>query len=270
MKIFYLIGDSIDKSLSQYIHQWIYQFLNVNADYNNKNIDTSDFDIKISSILSDIELVTIDGINITNPYKIKIINSDIILSKHAKRINAINCIYHDNYLIGDNTDWVGFLKSIDYNQINLKEYNIKIIGSGGAARAIVYSLQKLGINNFTIYNRTKTELIINEVIYKTLGLDEFNNINLENIFLINCIHSSAIDNIINKLDLNSIGYFYDLNYHKSKLHNILRSKDIKVIVGLDMLIYQAIKSVEIWFDYEFSNQINIKEIKTYLKKKALC
>jgi len=270
MKNFYLIGESIDKSLSRYVHQWIYQFLNINADYNNENIDVLDFDIKISSILSDIELGTINGINITNPYKIKIINSNIILSKHAKRINAINCIYYNNYLIGDNTDWVGFLKSIDYNKINLKEYNVKIIGSGGASRAIIYSLQKLGICNFTIYNRTKTELIVNEVRYKTLGLDEFNNINSENIFLINCIHPSAINNIINKLDLNSIDCFYDLNYHKSKLHNILVSKDIKVIVGLDMLIYQAIKSVEIWFDHEFSNKIDIKEIKTYLKKKALC
>ena len=67
-----------------------------------------------------------------------------------------------------------------------------------------------------------------------------------------------------------IFHFYDLNYHKSKLHNILESKDIKVIVGLDMLIYQAIKSIEIWLDHEFSNKIDIKEIKTYLKKKALC
>ena len=66
MKFFYLIGESTDKSLSRYIHQWIYQFLNINADYNNKNIDASDFDIKISSILSDIELGTINGINITN------------------------------------------------------------------------------------------------------------------------------------------------------------------------------------------------------------
>jgi len=270
MKNFYLIGESIDKSLSKYIHQWIYQFLNINAYYNNKNIDTSDFNIKISSILSDIELGAINGINITNPYKIKIINSDIILSKHAKRINAINCIYHDNYLIGDNTDWIGFLKSIDYNKINLKEYNIKIIGSGGASRAIIYSLQKLGVNNFTIYNRTKTELIVNKVRYKTLGLDEFNNINSGNIFLINCINSSAINNIINKLDSNSIDYFYDLNYHKSELHDFLESKDIKVIVGLDMLIYQAIKSIEIWLQHEFSDKIDIEKIKSYLKKKSLC
>ena len=270
MKNFYLIGENTEKSLSPYIHKWIYKFLNINADYKNQNIQASDFSIRINSILSDIRSGSIYGINITNPYKQKVIKSKIILSKHAKRINAINCIYNNNHLIGDNTDWIGFIKSLDYNKINLKEYNVKIIGAGGVSCAIIYSLQKLGINNFTIYNRTKTELIINEVIYKTLDLDEFNNINSENIFLINCIHSSAIDNIINKLDLNSIGYFYDLNYHKSKLHNILRSKDIKVIVGLDMLIYQAIKSVEIWLGYEFSNKIDIKEIKTYLKKKALC
>ena len=38
MKLFYLIGDSIDQSLSPYIHSWIYKFLDIDADYNNKKI----------------------------------------------------------------------------------------------------------------------------------------------------------------------------------------------------------------------------------------
>ena len=44
MKLFYLIGDSIDQSLSPYIHSWIYKFLDIDADYNNKKISVKNFD----------------------------------------------------------------------------------------------------------------------------------------------------------------------------------------------------------------------------------
>ena len=37
-----------------------------------------------------------------------------------------------------------------------------------------------------------------------------------------------------------------------------------------MLIYQAIKSIEMWLEEEFINKINIEEIKAYLEKKSLC
>ena len=269
MNYFYLIGESIDRSLSRYIHQWIYKSFNIGAEYKNKNIDIANFDIEIESILLAIQSKTIHGINVTNPYKLKVICQDIFLSKHAKRINAINCVYNDSGLIGDNTDWIGFIKSIEYNEINLKEYNVKVIGAGGASRAIIYSLQKLGVNNFTIHNRTKKEFFVNKVKYVTQSLDELNT-NEENKFLINCVHPNIINDIVNKVNANSIHYFYDLNYNKSDLHDMLESKDIKVLIGLDMLIYQAIKSIEIWLQRELCDKIDIEEIKNYLKKKSLC
>ena len=58
--------------------------------------------------------------------------------------------------------------------------------------------------------------------------------------------------------------FYDLNYHQSKIHTILKNKDIQVINGLDMLIYQAIKSIELWSSREIIKEIDIENIKKYL------
>ena len=92
----------------------------------------------------------------------------------------------------------------------------------------------------------------------------------DNVFVINCIESNKIQNILNDDLLKSVLYFYDLNYHRNNFHNLLEEKDIKVILGLDMLIYQAIKSVEIWLKFDFANKIDIKEIKNYLKNKSLC
>ena len=271
MKLFYLIGESIDKSLSPYIHSWIYNFLDINADYQNKDIPVNHFENSRSQLINDINNESLSGLNITNPYKVNIIDDDIILSNEAKEIQAINCLYkYKNNIIGDNTDWIGFIKSIDYNQINLKKYNVKVLGLGGAAKAIIYGLQNLGIKNFKIYNRTKKSIIIKNQEYNTYSLDELTNNTDDNIFVINCIPGNMIYNIFTDGILKSICFFYDLSYHRSDFHAILEQKDIKVILGLDMLIYQAIKSVEIWLGYEFLNQIDIEQIKDYLKNKSLC
>jgi len=271
MKSFYLIGDSIGRSLSPDIHSWIYNFLDINAEYKNKKISKREFKGKISQVIEEVKLGLIHGLNITNPYKLEVLSSGVNLSKHAQNINAVNCIYkNENNLIGDNTDWIGFIKSIDYNNINLNNHDIIIIGAGGASRAIIYGLQNLGIKNFEIYNRTKTSLLVNGKKYKTCMLSELEGNTAKNSFLINCIKPDIINKLLSNQNLKSMKYFYDLNYHQSDFHTILEEKDIKVILGLDMLIYQAIKSIEIWLGYELADQINIEEIKFYLKKKSLC
>ena len=74
MKLFYLIGDSIDQSLSPYIHQWIYDFLDIKSNYSILNISIESFDDKIEKILSSLKQGEIHGLNITKPYKTSFIN----------------------------------------------------------------------------------------------------------------------------------------------------------------------------------------------------
>ena len=86
--------------------------------------------------------------------------------------------------------------------------------------------------------------------------------------IINCTSLGVIENfnLLSKKILENVKVFYDLNYHKSKFYSILQNKDIQIIGGLDMLIYQAIKSIELWCNQEIMEQININEIKKYLKE----
>ena len=67
MKNFYLIGQNIDKSLSPYIHNYVFNYFGFDAQYKIKPILSSD---EIPAILSAILKGEINGINITNPYKI--------------------------------------------------------------------------------------------------------------------------------------------------------------------------------------------------------
>ena len=86
MKSFCLIGDSIDQSLSPYIHSWIYNFLDIDAQYKKKDIKPKNFNIKILDLLYSIKMDLIHGVNITSPYKVNIISPDIKLSDDAKKI----------------------------------------------------------------------------------------------------------------------------------------------------------------------------------------
>ena len=134
MKIFYLIGKNIDKSLSPYIHNYVFNQFKFNAQYKIKPILSSH---EIPPILSAILKGEIDGINITNPYKTPSFNYVDFFDKPSQKIRSINCIYKEEKRIkGCNTDWYGFKKAIEGRSVNAA----KIIGYGGAARAVEYSL----------------------------------------------------------------------------------------------------------------------------------
>ena len=73
MKTFYLIGNSIQESLSPKIHNWIYEFLDIQAIYSKWNIPKTEFNHNIKEIFNGMKLNDINGINVTNPYKTQII-----------------------------------------------------------------------------------------------------------------------------------------------------------------------------------------------------
>ena len=268
MKKFYLIGENISNSYSPHIHNWIYNFLNIKATYSIQNLDQKEFENKFENILHNINTNKISGINITNPYKRKINSYMISVSNDAKKIDAINSIYKINsQLIGDNTDWYGFLESLKHHNINLRDYNIIIIGAGGASRSIIYSLQINGIEDFQIYNRTKiNNIVVNNKIYSTLELKKLERNIIPKTLIINCTPIDVINDIFTKKILKNVKIFYDLNYHQSKFYSILNNQDIQIIEGLDMLIYQAIKSIELWLNKEIISKINVNDIKQYLKE----
>ena len=76
------------------------------------------------------------------------------MTKRAKKIKSINLIYKNkNIIIGDNTDALGFKKT--YQKLKVKNVkNVLLIGAGGAARAILYTLNEKRIENIDIFTKT--------------------------------------------------------------------------------------------------------------------
>lgn len=150
-KLLGIIGDPIAHSLSPAMHNFILKKLNLNYCY-------LAFRVKAEALkraLEGIRALGIVGVNLTVPHKQSVIALLDELDGEAEILKAVNTIKNDNgRLVGYNTDGIGFRKSLEAHNIKLTGKRAVVLGAGGAARAVVYSLITLGIGEIAIYNRT--------------------------------------------------------------------------------------------------------------------
>jgi len=95
------------------------------------------------------------GANVTIPYKEKVLPFLDRLEGQARDIGAVNTIAKDKgALVGYNTDGQGFLQALrEEGGLEPRGYEVVLLGAGGAARALAFSLLKAKVRSLTIYNR---------------------------------------------------------------------------------------------------------------------
>ena len=99
-----------------------------------------------------------DAINVTIPYKQDVIPYCKELSDAARRIGAVNTIVRraDGSLIGHNTDYFGFLSTLQRSGLSISGKKAVIIGSGGASKSVKAALDDLGANTIVISHKENT------------------------------------------------------------------------------------------------------------------
>ena len=115
----------------------------------------------LASVVNKIRNKELKGINVTLPYKQKIIKFVDQIVNDAQSTNSVNTIFLDdnNNLIGENTDVFG-LQAAYLKEITNAEYKkVLIIGAGGVSPSVIFSLQKSKIRNVSIVNRTHDKSI---------------------------------------------------------------------------------------------------------------
>jgi shikimate dehydrogenase len=96
------------------------------------------------------------GANVTVPHKQTVMAYLDRVSPAAQAIGAVNTIaIRAGRLLGDNTDWLGFLVSLREEGVEPASRRCAVLGAGGAARAVVYALASVGAT-VAVYNRTAT------------------------------------------------------------------------------------------------------------------
>ena len=236
MRTYGLIGKNLTNTFSK-----IY-FKNK---FKKEHITNSQYlDFEIQSISDFKELLKnkkISGLNVTIPYKESIIKFLDELSFEAGKIGAVNTIQIKNgKLVGHNTDHIGFTKSI-YSKLDERKKAI-ILGNGGAAKAIQYSLNKLGIIHKTISRNSKfnysdfnaSMCMEYDIIINTTPLGVYPDIN--------CAPEIPYELLSNKHLL------FDLTYNPLETKFLKNGKinNTKIQNGLNMLEIQAEESWKIW------------------------
>ena len=137
---FGLIGEKLSHSYSKVIHEEVFKENNINASYD--LIETKEEGLK--DLIEKLRKGEYLGFNVTIPYKEKIMQYLDQIDEDADQIKAVNTIYiKDGIVHGTNTDYLGFIESIHHHSINLKSKKCMVLGTGGASKAICYSLDLL-------------------------------------------------------------------------------------------------------------------------------
>ena len=246
-KNFFIVGNPVKHSLSPKIHNFWFKENKVDAIYEKKEIQEHE----LKNLIEDIRNDKIFGVNITVPFKQKIIPFLDQLSELSKKTNSVNTVYKkDNKVIGDNTDVFGFVKSIKHHSIELKDQTVLILGGGGVVPSIISGLQELSVKKIFLMNRTLKKIENLKKNFPKIELLNWGEI-VEFDIIINATSVGLkIDDKIN-IDLNNLKkgkIFYDTIYNPPMTNFLKAAKKDghKIVNGELMLIYQAQKSFEYW------------------------
>ncbi len=200
----------------------------------------------------EIDLRNYRGLNITTPWKEKILKytekSDEIVSKTE---NA-NTLFIDNRVIAYNTDFYGFKKLIE--DVGQEFKKIVILGTGGSARTCAFYFKKRLLKNIVFLSRNKKEKIMGYDV-KNYSLPETKEILKNSDLIINATPCGWEDKLppLN-IDYIKKAFLVDLHYGRGTIFlKEGKKRGLDGISGEKMLLYQAVHAGKIWlkdFDEE--------------------
>ena len=263
-----VIGFPIDHSVSPIIHNhWIDEY-QINTDrYKKISVDPKLFEEEVL-LLKESGML---GLNVTVPLKELAFSFSEEQTKAVKQTGAVNTLtFKNGKVYGDNTDVVGFQRSLDKETVenNITNKKCLVLGAGGAARAVVCALNNLN-GEVYICNRTFEKAL---KIQQDLGIHP-KVIKLKNLsaaigemsFIVNTT-SLGLGNTENTMvdftQVDSQAFVYDLIYNPKLTKFLSAAKERKLGYqnGIKMLIEQAAESFKIWHNIHPKNSDELMNV----------
>lgn len=265
-----IIGNPVKHSLSPLMHNAAFQALEVEAEYKLFPLE----EIELNEFFSDLhrEDCPIFGLNVTVPYKEKVVPYMDSLSPLVEKIGAVNTIVvtKKRKLIGHNTDAPGFMAHLTELGVEMANKKIAILGAGGSSRAILAALCMIPERpaSIKIYNRTAMRA---DYLLADLG-DRLNADIVRAVSSVDDLDIREADILINTT---SVGlkpsdeilvddtllhpdlFVYDLIYNPKEtlLLKMAKEAGAKTANGLGMLFFQGVLSFQHWAGMEIEDEI---------------
>jgi shikimate dehydrogenase len=256
-KVFGIFGYPVEHTFSPGMHNAAFAKLRMDACYVPFTVNPAQLKDAVSAVAA----LGLCGLNITVPHKEKVLARLDDLSEEARLIGAVNTIQiQDGKLIGHNTDGRGFIRSLRENAgFNPKGKTVLLIGSGGAARAVGFSLSLAGVRKVIFFDvdAKKADTLARDIRKKT-GIDA-HSIAVDAL----APSAAAADCLINATPLGmkkddplplkkefiqKKHLVCDLVYNPAEtaLLKAAKERGANRLPGIGMLLYQGVIAFEIW------------------------
>jgi shikimate dehydrogenase len=257
-KIYGLIGYPVKHSFSAIMHNATFKALGINAEYKLFEKRPEELGYFLDSLSKE----NIYGLNVTIPYKEVVLKYLQWKSPEVKFTDAVNVIIvkDKSYLEGWNTDGIGFHRHLTMDlKFNPLGKSVVVLGAGGAAKAIINQLARHGAKNITIYDIDNDKSLnlaakINKEFPKcnAIASDSIEKLDIKNADLL--INATPIGMkgddpcLVDPDSLHPSLLVYDLIYNppETKILKLAKQKGAPISNGLGMLLYQGVRSFELW------------------------
>ncbi len=272
-KLLGIIGYPIKHSLSPTLHTMLAKKYELNFVYLAFEVLPEKFKFIRDAIFT----LDIRGLNVTIPYKEKIIPYLDEVDKEAKYIGAVNTVVNkNNKLVGYNTDIYGVIKSLE--NIDIEDEEAVIIGCGGASKAIICAFEELGVKKVYIYDIDKSKMQIMKerfgdfvVLLKQENIDDVvSDVKI----VVNATPLGMKEADPPPMNLQKIKkehIVYDVVYNReTELVKFAKNIGCKnVIDGISMFVYQAEQSFFLWTGVKPDTKFMFKVVNKLLCNKLI-
>lgn len=257
-----LLGEPVEHSFSPLFMNLALEKLSLNYRYLAFSVRPAD----LNAALAGLRALGMRGATVTIPHKQAIIPLLDRIEGEARSIGAVNCIdRRGGELVGTNTDHLGFLKPLADRGFSVEGIRALVLGCGGAARAVVFSLVREKCAGLLLANRRPDRA--RELIawsQRELGFQEISYIGPGE-----KVTQALVDRCSLVVNATPVGMFprtgncpvpnavvfhphqliYDLIYNpvETRLLALARSRGSTVINGLEMLVTQGLYALAAWF-----------------------
>lgn len=255
-KLFGVIGDPIAHSMSPLMHNDAFAQLGIDGYYQPFHVKSAD----LAAAVHGMKAIDVQGFNVTIPHKTAIMPLLDQIDPLAKAIGAVNTVVRENGgWTGYNTDGAGFVQGLREECGGpLEDKRVLLIGAGGAARAIYYTLASEKVNQIDIANRTleKAASLAESCPYSVAGTIKTTQeaeaelaaydiiIQTTSIGMLPLIEAAplSVENIKPGAFVSDIIY----NPFETKLLQEAKKQGARIQNGLKMFVYQGALAFEKW------------------------
>ena len=159
-----LIGNNISSSNAPDIHIRLAKIFQIPLEYLLFDLKDKEENYFVV-LLEELRVAGFKGVNITFPFKEKVIKHVDNISKNAKIVGSVNTLIFRKKITAQNTDYTGFLKTYNFHFGKNTPGTILVLGAGGVSRAVTFALASLGVEKIFLIDRDKLKAVSLSLIH---------------------------------------------------------------------------------------------------------